>query len=195
MQLVSRKAPTYIRVQLKATCAWHTVFCLCAHLPEMCLQVCMCKSLCAPVLHDRACTLVCLLSERLSLTGHAGTRHDLKTHLVVCCLKNTGLKISPKALALSRFLEQFWHALEKCLIRVWRVSQYWGGRLGVLAMWRNSWAHSSGFATSVERDEDEINEDDVKEIYPALLPPLFKGQHKMKAVSSHSEQWKKVSCS
>lgn len=47
----------------------------------------------------------------------------------------------------------------------------------------------------MERDEEEINEDeDVEEIYPALLPPLLKGQHKMKAVSSHSEQWKKVSC-
>lgn len=72
-------------------------------------------------------------------------------HLVLCCLKTMGLKISPRALALSRFLVQFWHTFEKCLIRQWMVSQYCGGRLGVLAMWRRSWAHSSGFTTSVKK--------------------------------------------
>lgn len=87
-----------------------------------------------------------------------------ETHLVACCLKNTGLKISPRALALSRFLELFWHTLEKCLSRQWRVSQYWGGRLWVLAMRRSSWAHSSGFTTSVETDENscEVSKTDVK---------------------------------
>ncbi|TNN61233.1 hypothetical protein EYF80_028528 [Liparis tanakae] len=75
------------------------------------------------------------------------------THLAAGCLKSTGLKISPRALALSRFLELFWHTLEKCLSRQWRVSQYWGGRLGVLPMRRSSWAHSSGFTASVETDE------------------------------------------
>lgn len=78
------------------------------------------------------------------------------THLVACCLKNTGLKISPSDLALSRFLEPFWHTLAKCLSRQWRVSQYWGGRPGALAKRRSSWAHSSGFTTSVE-DENSQN--------------------------------------
>lgn len=77
------------------------------------------------------------------------------THPVACCLKSTGLKISPRALALSRFLEPFWHTLEKCLSRQWRVSQYWGGRLGELPTRRSSWAHSSGFTASVETDEAE----------------------------------------
>ena len=87
------------------------------------------------------------------------------THLVACCLKNTGLKISPRALAESRFLGPFWHTRAKCLSRQWRVSQYWGGRLGVLAMRRSSWAHSSGLDTSVETDENGakgVSEADVK---------------------------------
>lgn len=70
-------------------------------------------------------------------------------HLVGCCLKNTGLKISPNDLALSWFLSAFWQTLEKCLSRHCRVSQYWGGRVGELAMRRSNWAHSSGFAASV----------------------------------------------
>lgn len=86
------------------------------------------------------------------------------THLEACGLKNTGLKISPRVLALSRFLEPFWHTLAKCFSRQWRVSQYWGGRLGVLAIRRSSWAHSSGFTTSVETDKNswEVDKTDVK---------------------------------
>lgn len=71
-------------------------------------------------------------------------------HPTDCCLKKTGLKISPSVLGLSRFLEPLWHTLAKCLSRQCRASQYWWGRLGVLATRRSSWAHSSGFATSGE---------------------------------------------
>lgn len=145
--------------------AWQTSLRQWVRLPECeCLQMCMFESLCVSVLHDWACTLVCLLPESI----FAGARHDdtgcSDTHLVACCLKNTGLKISPRALALSRFLELFWHTLAKCLRRHWSVSQYWGGKLGVLAMQRSSWVHSAGFTTSVETDENgrEVSEADVK---------------------------------
>lgn len=79
------------------------------------------------------------------------------THLVVCCLKNIGLKISPRALAVSRFLEPFSQTLAKCLNRQCSVSQYWGGRLGVLEIRRSSWAHSSLFTTSVNVNRQKIS--------------------------------------
>ena len=148
-QLPSRKAPTYIRVQCLCVCVCNCA-CLRVGVPPCCMT-------------EPAHLSVCLLPGCLSLTGYAAVRRDpaalSDTHLVVCCLKNTGLKISPRALALSRFLEPFWHTLAKCLSRHWRVSQYCGGRLGVLAMRRSSGAHSSGFATSVETEmKREVSE-------------------------------------
>ena len=71
------------------------------------------------------------------------------THLVACCLRSTGLKISPSALALSRFLGPLRHTLEKCRSRQWRVSQYWAGRLGELAMLLRRREHSSGVCVSI----------------------------------------------
>lgn len=51
-QLASRKAPTYICVQLKARSSWQIVLCVCvcvhACLSDMCLQVCMSASLVRP---------------------------------------------------------------------------------------------------------------------------------------------------
>lgn len=114
-----------------------------------------------------------------SILGHDPGRPALTPHLVACCLKNTGLKISPRALALSRFLEQFWHTRAKCFSRQWRVSQYCGGRLGVLATRRSSWAHSSGFTTSVETT-DENEQDLKKKIDPAFSRCRFEEQHEKK---------------
>lgn len=142
---------------------WQTALWQCVNvrisgcLPESkCLQVCTFKSVCLgfallSVWQVRVCS--CKVWSCCS-----------NTHLEACGLKNTGQKISPRALALSRFLEPFWHTLAKCLSKQWSVSQYWGGRLGVLAIRRSSWAHSSGFTTSVETDKNnrEANKTDVK---------------------------------
>lgn len=142
----------------------------------MCLQVCTFKGLHVPWLSLQR---VCLLSRRLSEACSG-------IHLALCCLKTMGLKISPTALALSRFLVQFWHTLEKCRIRQWMVSQYWGGRLGVLAMWRRSWAHSSGLTTSVNKGKK------TKRMKGAALKRSpFEARHRTRAASSGDEQWKK----
>lgn len=137
--------------------AWMWV-CKCACLRIRVSQCCMTE----PAHLSVCCPSVYLWQVRVC-SSEAWSRCS-DTHLVACCLKNTGLKISPRALAPSRFLEPFWHTRAKCLSRQWRVSQYWGGRLGALAMRRSSWAHSSGFTTSVETDENgrEVSETDVK---------------------------------
>ena len=163
----------------------------------MCVCVCMCActnasgcrsaclSLYVSVWHDWACMSQCGMTEPAHLSfcclsvylWHSRVCRGgawsgcFDTNLVACCLKNTGLKISPRALAESKFLELFWHTLVKCLSRQWRVSQYCGGRLGVLAMRRSSCAHSSGFATSVETDEnDKKGQHDRKKTDRTLNP-------------------------
>lgn len=138
-------------------CAW---VCTCLNAS---VQVCMFESVCLSIALLSVCWLTVFLWQTRVCSFKTWSCFS-NTHLEAWGLKNTGLKISPRALALSRFLEPFWHTLAKCLSRQWRVSQYWGGRLGVLAIRRSSWAHSSGFTTSVKTDQNgrEANKTDVK---------------------------------